>query len=414
MTGTPWCTTWFWGRAPWKRHNETMNFARWLRRLFAAPSIEGDVGNARLAQTLHVVAMAFAAFAFVVFLGNILGGLKFNLTVFSINAIAFVSMLPVKYWLRRGYLGFVQSWLLGVMFICITVVVAYIGTVRAPITGIYLAGVVIAGLLFERKGIYYATALCSLAVGGLIMAENAGLLPQPDYAVGITQWVTYTALFGFTGSLIYALNQLTREALSRAELELVQRKRTEAALNAANQKLNQRVQEVESLQKELHEQALRDGLTGLYNRRYMADALDREMVRVRRENSSMCFVMVDVDYFKRVNDEYGHQAGDAVLQRLAQLLTGHARGSDIVCRYGGEEFLLLFPGINLDYAAKRAEEIRQKAAEVGDPRVTLSIGIASYPEHGKDWEEVVSKADKALYQSKEAGRNRVTVWGIGS
>jgi diguanylate cyclase (GGDEF)-like protein len=232
----------------------------------------------------------------------------------------------------------------------------------------------------------------------------------------LPQWFTYTALCGFTGSLIYSLNRVTKDALARAEKELKQRKLTQEALNNANQKLSQQLVEVGKLQLELREQALRDGLTGLHNRRYLNDVLDREIVRTDRDQTSLSFVMLDIDHFKKVNDTYGHQVGDQFLVQLAKLLTAHARGSDIVCRYGGEEFLLLLPGAGVDFARIRAEEIRQKSEvlvghlEASLVKVTLSIGIAAYPDHGKDWTEVVRRADDALYKSKHAGRNRVTVW----
>lgn len=379
------------------------------------PVFQGDEAKTRLAGLINVITKGFAAFAVLVLVGNAAGGKSPVFTV-MINLLAIVAVLPVNKWLHRGHLVFAQVWLLSVMFVCVTAAVATIGTIRAPIAAIYPAGVVIAGLLFDRKGILYATALCSLAFFGLITAENAGLLPKPAFRVGITQWVTYTALCGFTGALVYAMNQITRDALVRAERELVQRKNAEAALSVANQQLSRRIGEVEKLQAELSEQALRDELTGLYNRRYLKDVMDRELVRSDRDQRSLSFVLLDVDHFKVVNDTWGHPAGDQILVQLAQLLTTHARASDIVCRYGGEEFLLLMPGTGIEFAYNRAEEIRQKAAlllgqkEALPIGVTLSIGIAAYPDHGRDWEELVQKADGAMYRSKRNGRNRVTIW----
>lgn len=384
---------------------------RWLK----SPTFDGDDDNSRRADLIHKITIGFLAFALAVFIGNLIGG-KTPVSVIVVNIVAFSLLLPVLVWLRDGRFVLAQAWLLVVAFGCVTAGIASLGSIRAPVTSLYLSGVIVAGLLFDRRGVVYATTACSASVLGLILAENAGLLPLPDHRVGLPQWVTYTALCGFTGSLIYSLNRVTKDALSRAETELGQRKVTEQALNVANQKLSQRVQEVEYLQQELRELALRDSLTGLYNRRYLDDALDRELVRAKRDLSSLSFLMIDVDHFKKVNDTHGHHIGDQVLVQLADLLTRHARGSDIVCRFGGEEFLLLLPGTDADFARSRAEEIRQKAEvligqlEGKVVQVTLSIGIAVYPDHGQDRGDVITKADNALYQSKHEGRNRVTVW----
>ncbi len=385
--------------------------SRWLR----SPVFDGDDDKTRRADLINKIAIGFLAFAIAVFVGNLIGG-KTPFVAIVINVIAFCLLLPVLGWSRSGRLSLAQGWLLVVAFVCVTGAIASLGTIRVPVTSLYLAGVIVSGLLFDRPGIIYATAACSISVFGLIWAENAGLLPLPNRSVGFPQWVTYTALCGFTGTLVYSLNRVTKVALARAETELGQRKLIEEALNVANQKLSQRVEEVEYLQQELREQALRDSLTGLYNRRYLNDALDRELVRAKRDRSPLSLLMIDVDHFKKVNDTHGHHVGDKILAQLATLLTTHARGSDIVCRYGGEEFLVLMPGTGEDFARSRAEEIRQKSAlligqmEERVVHVTLSIGIAVYPAHGENWEEVVRKADNALYQSKHEGRNCVTVW----
>jgi diguanylate cyclase (GGDEF)-like protein len=142
----------------------------------------------------------------------------------------------------------------------------------------------------------------------------------------------------------------------------------------------------------------------------------REITRAERENDHLSVIMADIDHFKMINDTYGHLVGDKFLVEIASLMKKYARGSDIVCRYGGEEFLLVLPGTILDAAVKRAEEIRQKCAEIviqhegKDLKVTMSFGVATYPDHGKEAEEIIIKADNAMYQSKHGGRNRVTTW----
>jgi diguanylate cyclase (GGDEF)-like protein len=125
---------------------------------------------------------------------------------------------------------------------------------------------------------------------------------------------------------------------------------------------------------------------------------------------------MDIDHFKKINDTFGHQAGDNFLVEIAHLISSHIRGYDFACRYGGEEFLLVMPGTTRKVASRRAEVIRKKIESIRIPRgkkllkVTVSIGVATYPISGKAAEEIVIKADKALYRSKRSGRNRVTVW----
>ena len=198
--------------------------------------------------------------------------------------------------------------------------------------------------------------------------------------------------------------------------DISRKKEAEAELIAANEELSQQVEEVIRLQEELRDQALRDALTGLYNRRYLDETLAREIARAAREGSSLSIILCDIDHFKTINDTYGHQLGDLFLVEIAGILKRNARGSDIVCRYGGEEFLLVLPGADSKAAAVRAEDIRRKCEKLvmlhdGDRvRVTTSFGVATFPLHGLQPDEVIVKSDKALYLSKNNGRNRVTVW----
>lgn len=200
------------------------------------------------------------------------------------------------------------------------------------------------------------------------------------------------------------------------QMDISERKRSEQLLEAANEDLRRYVKEIEHLQAELREQSLHDPLTGLHNRRYVNETLGRDMIQAERENLPLSIILADIDHFKKVNDTYGHQVGDSVLVEIARLIKEHARGSDIVCRYGGEEFLLVFLNTTQETAAKRADDIRHMAADLRIPyeqgtlSVTASFGLATYPNHGTNAEELIIKADQALYQSKHSGRNRVTIW----
>jgi diguanylate cyclase (GGDEF)-like protein len=198
--------------------------------------------------------------------------------------------------------------------------------------------------------------------------------------------------------------------------DISQRKQAEEALHAANEQLSLRVAEVEQLQAELREQALHDPLTGLYNRRYLTEMLGREVARTKSEQTPLSIIVSDIDLFKNINDNHGHQVGDRFLVAVAKLMTASTRGSDVVCRYGGEEFIILMPGASLPAAAQRAEALRQACAalcirhEGQALSITMSFGVAALPDHGQEAEQVIIKADKAMYQSKQAGRNQVTVW----
>jgi diguanylate cyclase (GGDEF)-like protein len=174
---------------------------------------------------------------------------------------------------------------------------------------------------------------------------------------------------------------------------------------------------VKVLQEELREQSNHDALTGLYNRRFLEDSFGRELLLAARGGHPVSIIMGDLDHFKAVNDKYGHLAGDQVLRTFGALLTSNARASDIICRYGGEEFLLILPGMTKEGARQRAEHVRQalEAAIVSHGHcriaVTTSLGIAAYPGDGRTADELIAAADGALYAAKAQGRNRVNLCG---
>ncbi len=198
--------------------------------------------------------------------------------------------------------------------------------------------------------------------------------------------------------------------------DITSRKVAEVAMSRTNVKLHSQIDEISQLQTRLAEQAVRDPLTGLYNRRYLDETLEREVARARREGHPLSVVMLDVDHFKRLNDSYGHQAGDEVLKALGELLRDDTRAEDVACRYGGEEFLVLLPSMPLDKACERAERWRGKLEKhtfiFGNfpLSVTASFGVSSYPHHAKTPDDLTHAADTALYSAKHNGRNRVEVF----
>jgi diguanylate cyclase (GGDEF)-like protein len=168
------------------------------------------------------------------------------------------------------------------------------------------------------------------------------------------------------------------------------------------------------LREQLRDQSIRDVLTGLCNRRYFLEACRREFMRAERSGKPVAVLSVDVDHFKLFNDNHGHDAGDTVLRAVGEALSAVFRGEDVPCRFGGEEFVVLMPGSSAAIAAQRAEQLRArveglrvKYAEGDLPRITISIGVAMYPEAGANPMEVLKVADNALYAAKRLGRNRV-------
>jgi len=174
------------------------------------------------------------------------------------------------------------------------------------------------------------------------------------------------------------------------------------------------------LRETLKFQSVRDPLTGLFNRRHMEESLARELMRAARNHKPVAVLMFDLDHFKRFNDDFGHEAGDILLRELGSLLRSQTRGGDVACRYGGEEFLIILVEASVDSAVRRAEALREQVRNMhihdrGQtfPQVTVSIGVAGFPEHGTSAQQVISSADKALYRAKTSGRDRVIVAHLG-
>lgn len=198
--------------------------------------------------------------------------------------------------------------------------------------------------------------------------------------------------------------------------DITDRKAVEKDLRRAMDRLQTQLIEIGILQSQLREQAIRDVLTNLFNRRYLEETLERELARATREKYPLCVIMMDLDYFKEVNDTYGHEAGDVVLKTIAETVTKQSRHGDFVCRYGGEEFVLVMPNIGIEKASERAEALHQIIDALNIPygrfnlTTTISMGIAWYPAHGTTKEALMRAADMAMYVAKNTGRNRVVIY----
>lgn len=193
------------------------------------------------------------------------------------------------------------------------------------------------------------------------------------------------------------------------------RRQHEADLLQSQQQLENQLHEAAEEKVALQQLATRDPLTGLYNRRSLDAALARELSRAEHDGKQVAVIMLDLDHFKRVNDQYGHAAGDRVLVALAELLKNGTRESDLICRYGGEEFVAIMPNMLPEQALERVESWRKQLEETVVDfedfhiNITLSAGIAVFPEHGGTAGLLLTRADEMLYKSKQDGRNRVTV-----
>ncbi len=196
------------------------------------------------------------------------------------------------------------------------------------------------------------------------------------------------------------------ETLSDSEQRIARSISSQVELALANMRLREF----------LREQAIHDALTGLYNRRYLEEVLEREAYTAARMAQRIGIIMLDLDHFKNLNDSFGHDAGDAVLRAIGQFLTQQIRQGDIACRYGGEEFALFLPNAPLQVVGERAEGLRLgvqaldvQYRDTSLPKMTISLGVAALPEHGATGLDALRAADEALYRAKRAGRNRVVV-----
>lgn len=213
------------------------------------------------------------------------------------------------------------------------------------------------------------------------------------------------------------IHKINRELEKRVNERTHALQETDRLLKSTNGELLVKLDEITALQKKVEEQAIRDALTGLFNRHYLSEMLETELSRANRSQYPVAFILIDLDHFKNVNDQHGHQAGDTALKNAAQVILSQTRRSDIACRYGGEEFLVVMPNITPKDAENRAEQIRAgveklattfKSAEI---HLTVSVGVAIFPQDGETADELLYQVDRALYQAKQSGRNKVIVFG---
>jgi len=229
-------------------------------------------------------------------------------------------------------------------------------------------------------------------------------------------WCVPLAAHGDTLGVLYLEDAVESSASSAGETSS-HRERLQRRVIATGERIslalaNLRLREV------LRDQSIRDPLTGLFNRRYLEETLNREVHRAARNKHKICMVMLDLDYFKRFNDGFGHQAGDALLKEIAGLFKTRVRAGDLACRYGGEEFALVMFETDIDGAQRRVGDLRQAVKQLAFQyrgqtlsSISISAGIAGFPAHGENPEDLIRSADEALYRAKKAGRDRIATCG---
>jgi len=353
-----------------------------------------------------------------------LGDLYFFGFIFLLLASIFFTYRG-QLWLARMIMPFAA-------FLLITKLV-YEGGINDEAVGGYYFILIVAGRLIGRRALLLfgsASTLALLIVGWVQVngwaGNHFGLTPTPIAVITAAFFLLGTT-FGLN-FMVVRLNRAVREAqqnadsqaktnqeLRQLEAQLEERiaERT-AELDYANQQLEMQLNRISSLQEKLRQEAIRDPLTGLFNRRYLDEALPIELGRCERTKDALTVLMLDIDHFKPVNDTHGHQVGDAVLVAVAAALKKSVRIGDIVCRYGGEEFLLVLPGMKNGDAKVRAEILRTMVGlpiSIGSDglqvSVTISIGGSIYPQDARTPDELIHLADQALYKAKQNGRNRV-------
>jgi diguanylate cyclase (GGDEF)-like protein len=242
--------------------------------------------------------------------------------------------------------------------------------------------------------------LSSILLTPLITAVLAGaqliglaLIAFANPATTSIDWPSFLGLIFFTSVLC-----LLSSIVSQSDLDQIDRQTRQLAQSEAG----------------LRELSVRDHLTQLFNRRYLEETLDREIRRSLRSHYTIGVILFDVDHFKQVNDRWGHAAGDLVLQGIGQLASTRIRGGDIACRYGGDEFVLVLPETSREATRKRAEQVRETVKHLqeeynGQPlgTISISLGVAMYPNNGTTRDAILKSADKALYRAKGEGGNRV-------
>lgn len=277
-----------------------------------------------------------------------------------------------------------------------------LGAIAAPWGSLILDPVILKGDLIPLNYVVISVVMSSILLPPLITILVAGI--QMAALIYVLSIIPITANINWASFctfiiIISAISTLT-SFIRQRDLKQIAHQKHLLLLNEAK----------------LREQSIRDYLTGLFNRRYMDETLEREIRRAERAGFPVGIIMLDIDHFKKLNDKFGHAAGDVVLQEIASLMKAKIRYADIVCRYGGEEIVIVMPEASLHATLQRAEVLREEVKNLDLTyenqalgKITISLGVAIFPDHGNTTQAVMLSVDSALYTAKRAGRDRVVV-----
>jgi diguanylate cyclase (GGDEF)-like protein len=362
---------------------------RWLIEPSAAILEPERRYQARLLMTMLIVLIALGLVSMIMSLFGVFsrpGEPESVGKLFRLITMIVVSLLAGEYLLSRS----VHYQLAAAMAVFSVVGATFVMAVLNPKDLQFLYFLILGGLI----GSLFLSARATMLI---FMVTLVGLLALPFYVPGLLASSTVNALF-----LIVTVGGLVVMAASLRERYLKQ--------------LDWQTHKLLENEARLRELSIRDPLTGLFNRRYLEEALALEILRAERKRIPIGIIMADIDHFKPFNDNHGHAAGDAVLVQVGNFLRTHVRASDIVCRYGGEEFLLILPEATPKITLTRAESMRADAGRLHVRHegqvlesVTLSLGVAMYPEHGFTGDTLLAAADAAMYRAKREGRDRVVI-----
>jgi len=310
-----------------------------------------------------------------------------------------------------------------IFFILVSVTfLHYLYHFQISLLNFYHLPIMISGYLLGRRLAILYAFFTVLLVWVFILANQSiylALQDQFQFNIDLTLWGGFLILSGWAGSLSENLRAELRTSNSlRAELaqDKSNLKELNEKLNAANEllaeKVAQRTKELEESHEELKQLSWTDPLTGLFNRRSCEEKFQNEINRFKRTKESFSIILSDIDYFKKINDNYGHNMGDHVLVETARIIKNFSRKTDMVFRWGGEEFLFILTGTEISGGVIVGEKIRSSIEEneflynSNKIPVTMSFGVSVY-EEGQTMEECIALADKNLYKAKKSGRNRV-------